>query len=121
MRYLDWIFAVGSLFTALCCLGFPALLSLLSAIGLGFIVNDAILIPLLLLFLGVTIVGLYLGVRHHHRWAALVLGAVSALITAVFIALIPNGVLAGIGIAGLIGASLLNVWLQKSAAGHPIA
>lgn len=42
MRYLDRIGVGGSLFAALCCLGFPALVSLLSAIGLGFLVNDAI-------------------------------------------------------------------------------
>ena len=64
-RNLDKIGIGGSVFAALCCLGFPALLSILSAIGLGFIVNDAILIPLLLLFLAVTLLGLYLGTRHH--------------------------------------------------------
>lgn len=59
MRYLDRIGVGGSIFAALCCLGFPALLSTLSAIGLGFLVNDAILVPLLILFLGITIAGLY--------------------------------------------------------------
>lgn len=120
IRYLDRIDVGGSLFAALCCLGFPALVSLLSAIGLGFLVNDAILILLLIVFLGVAIAGLYSGVRHHHRWAALIMDAASAVITAVFIAIVPHGVLAGIGIAGLICASLLNVWLQKSAARRPI-
>lgn len=114
MRYLDRIGVGGSIFAALCCLGFPALLSILSAIGLGFLVNDAILVPLLILFLCIAIAGLYSGVRHHHRWAALIVGSVSAVITAVFIVIIPHGVFAGVGIAGLIGASLLNVWLQKS-------
>jgi|SRR5438132_3726160 len=115
MRYLTGIGTGGSIFAALCCLGFPALLSILSAIGLGFVVNDAILIPLLLVFLAITLAGLYLGTRHHHRPWALVLGAVSSAITAVFSAILPNGVLAGIGIAGLISASLLNVWLKKTA------
>src|SRR5436853_5678360 len=97
-RNLDKIGIGGSVFAALCCLGFPALLSILSAIGLGFVVNDAILIPLLLVFLAITLAGLYLGTRHHHRPWALVLGAVSSAITAVFSAILPNGVLAGIGI-----------------------
>jgi mercuric ion transport protein len=73
-RNLDKIGIGGSIFAALCCLGFPALLSILSAIGLGFIVNDTILIPLLLLFLAVTLLGLYLGTRHHHEPWALILG-----------------------------------------------
>ena len=115
MRYLAGIGTGGSIFAALCCLGFPALLSILSAIGLGFVVNDAILIPLLLVFLAVTLAGLYLGTRYHHRPWALLLGAVSSVMTAVFSAILPNGVLAGIGIAGLISASLLNVWLKKTA------
>lgn len=60
-RHLDKIGVGGSLFAALCCLGFPALLAILSAVGLGFLVNDAVLIPLLVLFLLVTLWGLYLG------------------------------------------------------------
>jgi hypothetical protein len=41
-RHLDKIGVGGSLFAALCCLGFPALLSILSAIGLGFLINAEI-------------------------------------------------------------------------------
>jgi mercuric ion transport protein len=44
-RHLDKIGVGGSLFAALCCLGFPALVSILSAIGLGFLINDDILRP----------------------------------------------------------------------------
>jgi mercuric ion transport protein len=112
-RHLDKIGVVGSLFAALCCLGFPALVSILSAIGLGFLINDAILIPLLLVFLAASLVGLAFGVRHHHRPWALVLGAASAIVLFVAIAIRPSGLLAGIGIAGQIGASLLNVWLRS--------
>lgn len=67
-RNLDKIGVGGSLFAALCCLGFPALLSIVSAIGLGFAVNDAILIPLLGVSLLIAVGGLYLGVRHHDSW-----------------------------------------------------
>lgn len=38
---------LGALFAAACCLGLPLLLSALSAAGLGFLIHDAILIPLL--------------------------------------------------------------------------
>jgi mercuric ion transport protein len=57
-RHLDKIGVGGSLFAALCCLGFPALVSILSAIGLGFLINNDILRPLLIVFLLVAIVGL---------------------------------------------------------------
>jgi mercuric ion transport protein len=112
-RHLDKFGVGGSLFAALCCLGFPALVSILSAVGLGFIISDAVLIPLLLVFLVVALGGLYLGMRHHHEPWALILGGISAVVTFVFIALATNKVLAGIGIAGLIGASILNVFLRS--------
>ncbi|MBI1774461.1 MAG: MerC domain-containing protein [Proteobacteria bacterium] len=111
-RNLDKIGVGGSVFAALCCLGFPALISVLSAIGLAFILRDAVLIPLLLVFLAVTLYGLYLGIRHHHEPWALILGGVSAAVTFGFIGIAPNGALAGVGIAGLVVASLLNVWLR---------
>ncbi|MBA2434035.1 MAG: MerC domain-containing protein [Verrucomicrobiota bacterium] len=111
-RNLDKIGIGGSLFAALCCLGFPALLSILGAIGLGFLVNDAVLLPLLIIFLLVTLVGLYLGVRHHGSWLAFIIGLISAIATFLFIFVAFNKVLAGIGIAGLVIASLVNVWLR---------
>lgn len=112
-KHIDKLGIGGSLFAALCCLGFPALLSILSAIGLGFVVNDAILIPLLILFLLVTLGGLYLGVRHHGSWLALIVGTTSAIATFVSIAVAGSKMIAGIGIAGLVVAGVLNVWLQS--------
>lgn len=109
---VDRIGVGGSLIAALCCLGFPAILSIVSAIGLGFIINDAILIPLLAIFLVITLIGLYLGIRHHGGWVAVILGIVSAIFTFGFIVFILNKALALIGVAGLVAASLLNVWLR---------
>ena len=77
-RHLDKIGVGGSIFAALCCLDFPALLSLLSATGLGFLINDAILLPLLIVFLLLTIAGLAMGMRRHRKPWALLLGVVSA-------------------------------------------
>lgn len=110
-RHLDKIGVGGSLFAALCCLGFPALLAILSAVGLGFLINDAVLIPLLVLFLSVTLWGLYLGKRHHRSWMPFFVGAAGAVLTFASI-WIGSGLVMGVGIAGLIGASLLNVWLK---------
>jgi hypothetical protein len=39
--------ALAALFTTLCCLGFPALVGFLSALGAGFLLNDRYLEPLL--------------------------------------------------------------------------
>ena len=112
-RHLDKIGVGGSLFAALCCLGFPALLSILSAIGLGFLINDTILQPMLIVFLLVSVFGLVLGMRHHGSPWALIIGVLSAVPAYVFIYVSFNNVLAGLGIAGLVIASLLNVFLRQ--------
>jgi len=114
-KHTDKVGVAGSIFAALCCLGFPALLSILGAIGLGFLINDAILLPLLVVFLVVTLGGVYLGVRHHGSWLAFVIGLISAVSVFIFIFLTFNKVLAAVGVAGLIVTSMLNVWLRMRA------
>src|SRR5215472_16868279 len=59
--------ALAALFTTLCCLGFPALVGFLSALGAGFLLTDRYLEPLLAatLLLTLLIAGLHLR-RHHH-------------------------------------------------------
>ena len=113
-RHTDKAGVVGSVFTALCCVGFPALLSILSAVGLGFL-NDAILLPLLIIFLLMTLVGLAIGLRQHHRASALIVGIISAIGVFVFIFVAFNKVLAGVSVIGLVIASFLNVVLRRRA------
>ena len=45
--HADKIGIVGASVAALCCLGIPAVLSSVAALGLSFLINDAILAPLL--------------------------------------------------------------------------
>ncbi len=70
--------ALAALFTTLCCLGFPALVGLLSALGAGFLLNDRYLEPLLVgtLLLTLLITGLHL--RQHHRPGPFILSLVAA-------------------------------------------
>jgi mercuric ion transport protein len=76
--HLDKLGIVGSFIAAACCLGLPAVLSIVTAIGLGFLIKDAILLPLLIVFLALTLFGMYLGYRIHHRPWALVIASVGA-------------------------------------------
>jgi mercuric ion transport protein len=112
-RHTDKVGVVGSILAALCCLGVPAVLSISSAIGLGFLINDAVLLPLLVVFLIVTLVGLYLGVRHHGSWLAFVIGLISAGSVFIFIVVAFNKLLASMSVAGLVIASVLNVLLRQ--------
>lgn len=88
-------------------------MSILSAIGLGFLINDDILRPLLIVFSLIAILGLVLGLRHHGNPWALIVGILSAVTTYVFIYVSFNEVLAWLGIGGLVIASLLNVFLRQ--------
>jgi|SRR5712692_3507820 len=111
-QHLDQVGIGGSLFAALCCLGFPALLSILSAVGLGFLIHDAVLFPLLVAFLALTIYGLYRGYQRHGRPGAVMLGGGSAVALLVFLLVFFSRPLAYLAIAGLVAASVLNVRLR---------
>ncbi|MBF2036458.1 MAG: MerC domain-containing protein [Leptolyngbyaceae cyanobacterium T60_A2020_046] len=110
-RHADKVGIGGSIFAALCCLGFPALLSLLAAIGLSFLINDAILLPLLAIFLVITLGGLYAGMRHHRQPWAFGLGLLSALVLFAFLFI--NTAIAYAGLVGLIVAGGLNIYLAR--------
>ncbi len=96
----------GSAFAALCCAGAPAVLGALSAAGLGFLVNDLILFPLLALSLGLALWGLADGARRHGLRAVVALGAVGAAL--VVAGILTSPLLVWAGAAVLIGASTWN-------------
>src|SRR4051794_17897083 len=69
---------LGASFAALCCAGTPIILSVLAALGLGFLRKDAILWPLMLAALAVALWGFWQGARFHRAWAPLWLGGAGA-------------------------------------------
>jgi hypothetical protein len=68
---------------------------------------------MMIVFLVVAILGLALAMRRHGSSLALIMGILSAVTLYVFIYVSFNEVLAGLGIAGLMIASLLNVFLRQ--------
>lgn len=104
----------GSSFALLCCAGVAPVLGLLSAVGLGFLIHDAVLVPLLAVALGVTVWGLWQGRRCHGRAAALRLGLAGAALTVGGLFLwVP---LAFIGFAAVVLASIWNFRLVRACA-----
>ncbi len=61
----DKVGLAGTLAASLCCLGFSVVAAPLTALGLGFLLNDFILFPLVLIFLGITLWGLHSGRKRH--------------------------------------------------------
>lgn len=103
---------VGSIVAALCCLGAAPLLAALAATGLGFLVNDLVLVPILAVFLGFTIWGLRRDAPRHDRAGPERLAWLAALATVG--GLWAHGAVVGLGLALLIGASVWNWRLVRS-------
>lgn len=105
---------LGSGFALLCCAGVAAALGLLSAIGLGFLIRDTVLVPLLLVALGVTGWALWQGRRYHGRSSLLLLGLGGAALAVGGLYLwVP---LAFIGFGAVVLASLWNLRLLRACA-----
>lgn len=114
-RQLDKVGVAGASLTALCCLGVTAAVSLLSALGLGFMINDAILMPLFAVFIILALSGLAADVRHHHRWSAFLLALAGAAGLVLFAIFLPSRPGAFLAVAALVAASAWNLRLRS----HP--
>ncbi len=108
---------LGAAFALLCCAGVAPVLGLVSAIGLGFLINDAVLIPLLMLALALTMWGIRQGRRCHGRNPPWVLGWVGSAVTLAGLFLwVP---LAFAGFAVVVGASAWNILAVRACAVRP--
>jgi mercuric ion transport protein len=111
--HLKKIGLAGSVFSLLCCLGFGPLIALLSAIGAGFLVNDAVLAPLLVVFLVIVGIGLCVTYRRHKRIGPLLAHTSGAVAVFVFTFIRSVTPLVWLGVAGLIAASLWDFVLGR--------
>jgi len=117
---LEKIGLAGSVFATLCCLGLAPLIGLLTAIGAGFLVHDAVLLPFLIVFLIVGAAGLHTSFRRHGSPKALILHVASAAVVVTFTFLVYVQPLVWAGIAGLLAASVWN-WRLRKACSLPAA
>ncbi len=118
---LSFIGSIGSAVTVgLCPVCIPAIGVLLSAIGMGFLAQEAVLKPLLISLLAFTVAGLaWSWIKEHRRPGALLAGAVSAVLLYtgryVYFGGTINEVMELIGMGGLIAATLWNLKLRRQA------
>ncbi|MBI5606475.1 MAG: MerC domain-containing protein [Deltaproteobacteria bacterium] len=113
--HLKKVGLAGSVFTLLCCLGFGPLIAMLSAIGASFLVNDAVLAPLLALFLVIGGIGLGITYRRHRRIGPLLVHLPSAVSVFVFTFVSFVAPLVWMSIAGVVAASVWDLFLGKRA------
>lgn len=119
--FLSMVGSLGSAITVgLCPVCIPAIGAFLSAIGMGFLVKEAVLEPLLIGFLAVTLFGLFWSyLKEHKRISPFLLGIVMAaglyISRYVYIGATANSVMMYVSIAGIIGVSFWNMRLKKKA------
>ena len=108
---------LGAGFAAACCLGVTSVLAVLSAVGAGFLIRDAVLIPLYLLFLGLSAWLLYRSARAHGNltpfWTGL--GGLVIAFTGLWI----SPALVYAGLASLIASNVWDFWSGRAARVSP--
>jgi mercuric ion transport protein len=107
----------GAGFAGVCCLGVPSALSVLTAIGAGFLINDAFLIPLYLGLLGLSVWFLYQSARSHGNLAPFWAGLGGAIVAFAGLWILP--VLVYVGLAVLISGSVWDFWNMRAARTSP--
>jgi mercuric ion transport protein len=116
VRVADTGGVLGAVCASLCCAGTPLIIAGHSAVGLGFLKNDAILWPLMFISLAVAMWGFWTGRQLHGLTRPLIvalLGAVALVAGVVFIHGSPAMQVIWTGVVALIGATIWNVSARR--------
>lgn len=114
--WIDVAGVLGAIFAALCCAGLPVILSVLAAVGLGWLRRDAILWPLMFLSLGIALWGLNAQRRMHGAVGPLLLaaaGAAALVAGVVFVHGVSARVLIDGGAIALVCATIWNIRARR--------
>lgn len=117
--FLSLVGSLGSAITVgLCPVCIPAIGAFLSSIGMGFMVKEVVLQPLLIGFLAITLFGLFWSyLKEHKRISPFLLGIVMAVGLYIsrytYISATANSFMMYSSIIGIIGVSFWNVRLKK--------
>ena len=108
---------VGAVLAALCCAGTPLIVGAVTALGLGFLRNDAVLWPVMLASLGIATWGFWRGRQCHGHTGPLVLGAAGGVSMASGVILVhgfPAMQMIYAGAAALLIATTWNLVLRRA-------
>ena|SRR5712691_13445069 len=113
-RFLQSLGFLGSLIAAACCLGLPFIIAGVTTLGAGFLIQDRYLLPLLTVFLLISIVGTALSLRKHSRKSPLIVSVAGAALA--FGGILLRPAIAYLGVALLLLASVLDLWAVRNPA-----
>ncbi len=102
---------IGAGIAAACCLGIPAVLAALGAVGLGFLIHDAYLFPLFVGFASLSLWLLYRSAKRHGQLSPFWLSMSGAILGAAALWLLVTGIfpqpwLIYVGFLGLVAGSV---------------
>jgi mercuric ion transport protein len=118
-RSADAAGAAGAIIAALCCAGVPAVIGAFTAVGLGFLITDLVLLPVLVAMLALALWGLARSRARHGSTGPLVLGSAGAVILT--IGVFTSRWLLGLGAVLLLGATLWNVMARRRREGEVLS
>lgn len=115
----------GAAIAAACCLGVQVVLAAVGAAGLGFLINDAYLVPIFAAFVALTSWLLYRSARAHHYLVPFWVGLVGGLVGGIGLWLMVTGFYPTpwpvyLGLGALIAASVWNVMRARRVAAHVV-
>jgi mercuric ion transport protein len=119
LRVADSAGVIGAVLAALCCAGAPIILSVLAALGLGFLRSDAILLPFMSVALVIALWGFWSDARTHRVYGPVMVAIVGAVLLVdgvVFVHGMPAKVLIGVGAVALVAATLWNAQSRATCA-----
>ena len=114
-KVLNWVGSLGSSLTVgLCPICIPAIGSFLSAIGMGFLVNESVLKPIVFVFILISSFGFYWSYKKEHNNVYPVILGVSFGV-GIYLSryAFMNFYVMYVSIAGLLGVSIWNLRLKK--------
>lgn len=107
-NHIDKIGIAGLILSHLCCLGVAAKISIFSALGVGFLINHAVLLPILIISLAISMLGIFTSYLKHRNVFPLALSVFSSVAILLSFFVIHIKILTYAGLFGLISASVYN-------------
>ena len=103
----------GAVVTSLCCLGAPVLVAAVAGLGMGFLLTDLVLLPLVVVFLVLMVYGSYQSRARHRKAYPLRLTAILAvvLIPTFFVSAVMAYVIL-LGLLGMVAIDAVLAWRQ---------
>lgn len=111
--HIDKAGIIGVIFSHLCCIGAGARIGLFAPALSGFLMNNKVLSPFLLISLAVSMFGVFSSYLRHRNIFPFLISVISSATIIVFSFIVHFEALLYIGLAGLIGASIYNMFYIK--------